>query len=192
MSELVILLALWIGYYFFHSFFASISAKNWFSDTMGLKGQKYRLFYSAFAIFSIIPVLIYAIQIESKPFIIVNDYTKYFSLMFATFGILIINKVIKTYGFGEFIGLRTERNGGLIREGILSKVRHPIYSGVILISLGFILFTPTLVALISCVVLYGYLFIGIRLEEKKLLEKHGQEYSKYKRQVPALVPRIKF
>ena len=77
---------------------------------------------------------------------------------------------------------------GVIRKGVFSLVRHPVYLGELLIYLGFLCFSPSLAAGAvfagNCIFLH---FIA-RHEEKLLLARFGEEYSAYMREVPMWVP----
>jgi protein-S-isoprenylcysteine O-methyltransferase Ste14 len=109
--------------------------------------------------------------------------------MLTTFGVLVINAAFHQYKFSSFVGLR-EEDEVFSTNGILNKVRHPIYSGTILIAAGFLFFSPNLPTLISMGCIFIYLIIGIRLEERKLIQKFGNAYLEYKKRVPMLTPRI--
>jgi protein-S-isoprenylcysteine O-methyltransferase Ste14 len=79
----------------------------------------------------------------------------------------------------------------VIREGPYAWVRHPSYSGVLLVLLGEAALFQSAAGLF-CVVLamlpiYMY---RIRIEEKALLEGLGDEYRRYQEEVGALVPRL--
>ena len=77
------------------------------------------------------------------------------------------------------------------RTGIYTKVRHPMYLGLILLYIGISLFSSSL--LVSLYSLIAILFIIWQAvnEEKHLIKRFGKEYLNYKKKVPMLVP-IKF
>ena len=71
--------------------------------------------------------------------------------------------------------------------GILERVRHPWYGGALLL-----LWTRTgsfdAAELVTSLVLTGYVLIGARLEERKLVHVHGQAYRDYQRSTPMFFP----
>ncbi len=73
-------------------------------------------------------------------------------------------------------------------EGIHRFVRHPLYSGTILFVWGLFFIFPMLNNLIAVVLLTAYVLIGIRFEEKKLLQEFGKRYYDYMKRVPMLIP----
>lgn len=79
----------------------------------------------------------------------------------------------------------------LQREGIHNYVRHPLYLGTLLFIWGLFLIFPMLNNLIAVVVITGYVLIGTRLEEKKLLIEFGNSYADYISRVPGLFPGFK-
>jgi len=76
----------------------------------------------------------------------------------------------------------------LVRKGPYAIVRHPIYSGFMLATLGTALAFAEwsgLLAFALIVVAWGY---KARLEESAMIEQFGSEYEEYRRRVKALIP----
>lgn len=89
--------------------------------------------------------------------------------------------------------LRTEpeiaEGSTLVTSGIYKYIRHPMYLGLILISLSLVFDFFTLTRLL----LFFLLFINqnLKLEyEEKLLEKYFKDYEKYKKGTKKLIPFI--
>ncbi|MFA5359978.1 MAG: isoprenylcysteine carboxylmethyltransferase family protein [Patescibacteria group bacterium] len=78
----------------------------------------------------------------------------------------------------------------LIQSGVYKIVRHPIYSADIVLGWGIFLFWPTVIVLLSVILLDIILFCWMHLEEKVLIEKFGNDYLEYKKKVPMFLPRI--
>jgi len=79
----------------------------------------------------------------------------------------------------------------VIREGVFSLVRHPIYLGAILSYLSLVLYSLSLVCLFLWILItafYGYL---ARYEEKALVRFFGDAYVQYQKDVPMLFPKIR-
>lgn len=78
----------------------------------------------------------------------------------------------------------------VFRDSVFGIVRHPIYLGAILLYLGLILTTLSIISFgIWIIVVLFYVFIS-SYEEKILLERFGDEYRDYMNYVPMLVPRF--
>ena len=78
----------------------------------------------------------------------------------------------------------------LLREGIFSVVRHPLYLGSILMILSLGLLTLSLASLLlwaGIVAFYAYIS---GYEENALVDQFGEDYEKYRREVPMLFPRL--
>ena len=79
----------------------------------------------------------------------------------------------------------------LLRGGIHNYVRHPLYSGTLMFIWGLFFIFPMLSNLMAVIVITGYVLVGIRLEEKKLLIEFGNIYADYMTRVPMLIPGFK-
>ena len=191
----LILVMLWVAYAVLHSLLASQRVKRTLVSAMGRLSRYYRLLYSLVAVVGLLPILFYSALIPRRILLPAgwNDVLTIAGLIAATYGVIIIRLAFKQYSFSQFIGLQQAKLGeeqeSFSREGVLALVRHPLYTGSILILLGFWLFSPTLSNLITVSILILYVLIGIRLEERKLVEQYGNAYLEYQKEVPMLVPR---
>ncbi len=79
--------------------------------------------------------------------------------------------------------------GKLVASGVYRWVRHPIYTGALLISVGWAFYTEGLVTLGSVLVLAIFFDIKSRREEQWLLEKYP-EYATYRKNTYRLIPFI--
>jgi protein-S-isoprenylcysteine O-methyltransferase Ste14 len=77
----------------------------------------------------------------------------------------------------------------VIREGVFSIIRHPMYLSEILLYLGLLMMSLSLIAALVWAVAIGFLHYISRHEEKLLLGRFGEEYERYMRNVPMWIPR---
>jgi protein-S-isoprenylcysteine O-methyltransferase Ste14 len=82
------------------------------------------------------------------------------------------------------------KNAKLITSGIYQRVRHPIYAGLIVATLGMVIANGSIVKFYFWVLLVALLIFKIKFEEALLISTYP-EYQKYQKQVPALIPKFK-
>lgn len=187
--QLVLLISCWFIYFSLHSVLAANRTKEISKRLLGDNFRFYRLGYVIFSSLGLLTLLFWNSNIYADPFFDKEGIVRYLSLMFAAFGVIIIKMAFRSYSFSEFMGLSVKREPFTTR-GVLKSVRHPIYSGTILIVIGYWLFNPNLPTSVSAICILVYLPVGIYLEEKKLIEEFGERYIQYKRDVPALIPKL--
>jgi len=182
----------WAIYFFLHSFLASDSVKEYILNKWPSFIESYRLFYTIIAVITLIPVVYSYLSVPKIQILASTNMTRYMSLMLATFGVIVMHLAFKQYELRAFLGFKkeTDNTGPMVTGGILSYVRHPIYSGIILLSLGYFLFSGTNAALITILCTFVYLPIGIYLEEAKLIKRFGSKYLEFRKRVPAIFPRL--
>ena len=185
--EHVVLFVAWMFYYFLHSLLATTQIKS----RIGLSPRHYRIVYSLIATVLFIFLMLYTASIYSSLIYPPSATTNYAGLMLTTVGIFILKRSFRNYSLKEFIGLKKEEESALKTSGVQAKIRHPLYSGTLLIFIGYFIFNPQLSSLVLLLSVVVYLPFGIRLEEKKLIELFGDEYLAYKKRTPSLIPRLK-
>ncbi len=84
---------------------------------------------------------------------------------------------------------RAQRQGVLSTEGPYARIRHPQYSGLGLVMLGFLLQWPTIATLVMFPVLVVvYRRLAIR-EESEVAREHGEAWTAYASRTPRFIPR---
>ncbi|MCH6236098.1 methyltransferase family protein [Cognataquiflexum rubidum] len=189
----LILVILWVLFYFLHSLLASLNIKRKIKGWMGRQYIWYRLLYSVFTTVFIFGILVYSSTYTPFDILVKTPTITYLGYMLASFGTIIIVRSFKSFSKKRFIGLEPhddmEQIEDFVASGLHAYVRHPIYSGTILIFLGFFFFEPTLSSIIHFAMLLLYLPFGVHYEEKKLIELYGEKYIQYKRMVPSIIPK---
>ncbi|MCU1301059.1 MAG: putative protein-S-isoprenylcysteine methyltransferase-like protein [Candidatus Sulfotelmatobacter sp.] len=79
----------------------------------------------------------------------------------------------------------------LVTNGIRARIRHPVYLGHLCEMLAWSLGTGLAVcwALTASAIITGALMI--KMEDRELEKRFGEEYRNYRLAVPAIVPRVK-
>ena len=80
--------------------------------------------------------------------------------------------------------------GELVTSRLYSRVRHPQYFALFLISVGMLIQWPTIITAAMWPILMFMYYRLARREEKEMESKFGDQYAIYKRQVPMLLPRL--
>lgn len=76
----------------------------------------------------------------------------------------------------------------VIKSGVFSIVRHPIYLASILVYLGFIIISLSIIAFCIWVIIILFYYYISRYEERILVDKLGTQYEDYMRRVPMFIP----
>ena len=192
---IALLALLWVVWCFLHSLLISRSVTKMMQDILGPKYGYYRLAYNIFSFVSLLPVIYYHFRLDEK---IIFAWPWPWSLLkigLYVAAFLLFYGGYRVYDMRHMLGLRQIRTMRHATEpaevafttrGILAYVRHPWYTGAILLIWAFGDITD--VSLVVKIVLTVYVVTGTVLEEKKLIQEFGQPYIDYCRRVPMLIP----
>ena len=194
-DELMLLALFWGLWCLGHSLLISPRFQELLRQRCPQKFKFYRLSYNGFALISILPVLGYSHAIQTD---LVFTWKGMAMMLWALLwgGVIYLGvQGAKAYDMGYFSGLQQVLGPEpkmaslppLSRSGILSVVRHPWYLAALIVLWirSREIFAATLV---ENLVLTLYIFIGLHLEEKKLVQLYGNTYRSYQKTVPALLP----
>lgn len=96
-------------------------------------------------------------------------------------------------GFSSYTAtgrLKIVKDHRLVRNGLYTHIRHPIYLGEILRNLGFVLIFSSVYGSFIVLLASTLLDFRIEIEEKMLASIFGEEYEKYKRNTKRIIPYI--
>jgi protein-S-isoprenylcysteine O-methyltransferase Ste14 len=90
-------------------------------------------------------------------------------------------------GLGLFLYSELKKHGvgdadKLTTKGIYSKIRHPMYIGLVLLHIGFPFIAKSFIACLSTILWVGIICLWSHFEEKNLERRFGQRYIEYKKQ----------
>jgi len=102
-------------------------------------------------------------------------------------------------GFGIYLALKSHEavfgeradHLRLIDSGVYSWVRHPMYLGILLFCLGFLLAVTSLLSLGILIVFFVFYDRMATYEEGGLVRILGEEYTAYQRRVPKWYPKVR-
>lgn len=110
------------------------------------------------------------------------------SIALTVAAIVLSQIAIRTLGkFFDRLTIKTDHQ--LVKEGIYSIVRHPIYSSYLLLFTGFCTMLQSLLGL-GLLAVVSIIWFGsrIQIEEAMLIDQFGDEYRNYQQQTKRLIP----
>ncbi len=110
--------------------------------------------------------------------------------LFALSGLAIILEAQVQMGASWRVGIDVERRTTLITSGLFRRVRHPVFAGMLLMSLGVVTVSPGAWSVMAWLSFVWVLSLQTRLEEEHLVRVHGEAYRVYAAGVGRLFPGI--
>lgn len=115
-----------------------------------------------------------------------NSFFVYFffpaTAVLMTIGILLI-----IFGWKQIHGAK----GKLVTTGIYAHIRHPQYTGFLLLTLGMNLEWTTIFTFMLWPVLVYVYYRLAKTEDREVEEQFGEEFREYKQTVPMFLPRLR-
>jgi protein-S-isoprenylcysteine O-methyltransferase Ste14 len=88
------------------------------------------------------------------------------------------------------LSVQKKENHELIKSGFYKIVRHPIYTGILLIFIGNTIIVGDYRGFIAVAIVFISFWFKLKKEEKFLTEIFGNEYINYKKETKAILPYI--
>jgi protein-S-isoprenylcysteine O-methyltransferase Ste14 len=84
-----------------------------------------------------------------------------------------------------------QRKGKLLKDGIYRVIRHPRYLSAGLAVIAVALFVDYVGVYFLILLLFSLGYPMLIFEEKELVDRFGEEYRQYQREVPRILPRLR-
>jgi len=114
-----------------------------------------------------------------------------FNISLILFLALIIIGLFLIFLTGHILFHKGDAPSKLIKTGIFSYTRHPLYLGVLILYLGFIFLSMSLVSIIGLIIVFILYDRIASFEENDLEKVFQEEYVEYKKNVPKWIPSFK-
>lgn len=137
------------------------------------------------------PVVLQLLGFTILPFPQENQIIQYLGLLLVFVGWIVSirgrhdlgNNWARSYDF------QVKEKQQLVTSGIYSYIRHPIYSGILLMFIGGELIVQSYL-LIVYVLLYAGAYVQATWEEKLLVKHFGSEYASYMKRTKRFIPYV--
>lgn len=198
-ADIVLIVFLFGLFGFVHTYLASNKIKKSIAERTGVKIAFYRFFYNVISVITFLALL----EVCPKPDQLIYElHYPYDMIIFILQAISLAGVVwsfycmdfkelmgisqVKRYYAGVYVPEHLDADQKLEIKGAYRISRHPLYFFMILFfGLRPYMDLFYLVSFVCCTV---YCFIGAYYEEKKLVERFGDEYSEYKKRVSRIFP----
>jgi protein-S-isoprenylcysteine O-methyltransferase Ste14 len=110
-----------------------------------------------------------------------------------SYGFILLGLVLVVWGWGVIFKRywsKEEGRGELVTHGIYALIRHPQYTGFMIITLGMLCDWATLPMLIMWPIMAVLYYRLARKEEADMLEEFGQPYQEYRARTGMFLPRL--
>ncbi len=191
--DLFLLALFWVLWCSLHSLLVFPPAAAWVQRSLGIPEGAYRFLYNLLALATLVPVLLFSFSLNAPEIIVWRGPWVLLQGLCWVLAALLVAAGARVYPLRDFLGWPPRGKGEgaaappkLVREGILGRIRHPWYTALFLLLWARDLSAPSL--LVS-LLLSLYLVVGARFEERRLVELFGDEYRRYRAEVPPFFPR---
>ncbi len=184
-----------------HSLLASRSFKKRVISAYPVMRFYYRFLYNLVALFTF-AIVWFAAPVSTAEIYTVPSPLSYVMHLVQIGALTGLYYSVKVAGTGNFTGLNQLRHAsqdkhpsydldepkdeGFVVQGPFRYVRHPLYvfSMIVLILHPYM----TIKWLLLTILAGAYFIIGSKFEEQRLIDRFGEKYNEYKKDVPAFIP----
>ena len=194
-SKFILLAVLWVVWCTLHSLLITPAVTGRIQNRWGRYLVYYRLGYNLFSLLTLLPLWAYTKSLSRITGVLWSWPYSLVQVLMALLGLAAFVAGGRAYDLLFFLGLRQIRDsratsllsapGSLKTSGILGIIRHPWYTGGLLLIWAQKMDRPIL---IMSLILSVYFLVGALLEERKLRRIYGQDYREYQQEISMFFP----
>ena len=128
---------------------------------------------------------IYPLTINLIPF---SSFIGILSIAFSISGLIIAITARRSLAGNWSVSVTFKKDHELIQSGVYKYMRHPIYSGILLMLIGTVLGVGTLGVTVGFIIIFIAFWLKLRQEEELMIKHFRDEYLQYKKRTKALIP----
>lgn len=148
------------------------------------------LFVAALVLGLASPLLVIT-SVTEVPRLLARPALGVLGVVLAIAGLVFTLAAQRSMGTAWRIGVDDTERTELVERGLFGRIRNPIFTGMVAVSVGLVIAVPTAVALLSLVCLVVAVQLQVRLiEEPYLTNLHGAPYVVYRARTGRFLPRI--
>lgn len=195
MMQYLVLVILWVVWCTLHSILINLTVTEWLRKKFPNGFRFYRIAFNIIAVITLVPVLLYASSTKGATIIAWEGWWRSAPILLGVIALFLFIAGAQRYDFLQLLGLRQikdEKTCSVLTDdctldtsGVLSIIRHPWYTGGILIVWARPL---DLAAILTNLIINVYFVVGAILEERKLMVQFGEQYKDYQERVSMLFP----
>jgi protein-S-isoprenylcysteine O-methyltransferase Ste14 len=118
------------------------------------------------------------------------EWTRWLGAPLALLGVVLFGWMFRHLGLNVTPTSMPRAAATLVTTGPYRWIRHPMYSTALILVVAAALLTANLVVATCGVIMFLLLAARSRLEERRLVEKFGQDYREYQGRTGRFVPRV--
>ncbi|MBA4849312.1 isoprenylcysteine carboxylmethyltransferase family protein [Emticicia sp. BO119] len=117
-----------------------------------------------------------------------SDLVGIIGLSFGATGLGIACWARYTLGRNWSLSVQKKEDHELIANGLYRWIRHPIYTGLLLLFIGTALIVGDYRGILAVIIIFISFWVKLKKEEKWLMQVFGEDYHSYIKQTNALIP----
>jgi protein-S-isoprenylcysteine O-methyltransferase Ste14 len=158
-----------------------------FSWFLSIKYKRYHGIARFFAFESVFILVLLNLRVWFVNPFSIHQIVSWILLTFSAYAVIAGYLLLKKKGAPDS---NFENTSVLVKSGIYSYIRHPLYLSVFMFGTGVMLKDPESVQLVIGGINLIAIFFTARIEEKEMITKFGDEYQEYMKETKMFIPYI--